>query len=161
MNNLHLTQKLFDDMRLMQPIAWLDWQMMEEWNDTWCLFQGKFSSENFRLVKNYYVRMQITRFFRQQYRLATTDHPQCLAAVSPNGKRLAIALLNSDDTPKEWTIHVPALAAVAVEKISLLAWRTSGNENCDPISFTLPARLHKFSTTTPAVSLTTIVINIQ
>jgi O-glycosyl hydrolase len=160
-NNLHLTQKLFDDMRLMQPIAWLDWQMMEEWNDTWCLFQGKFSSENFRLVKNYYVRMQITRFFRQQYRLATTDHPQCLAAVSPNGKRLAIALLNSDDTPKEWTIHVPALAAVAVEKISLLAWRTSGNENCDPIPFTLPARLHKFSTTTPAVSLTTIVINIQ
>jgi O-glycosyl hydrolase len=160
-NNLLLTQKLFDDMRLMQPIAWLDWQMMEEWNDTWCLFQGKFSSENFRLVKNFYVRMQITRFFRQQYRLATTDHEQCLAAVSPNGKRLVLAILNREKSLESWVIKIPVLSTLATSKLAALAWRTSESENCESVPFSLGAKSQELSYSAPPNSLTTIVINIQ
>jgi O-glycosyl hydrolase len=161
MSNLLLTQKLFDDMRLMQPVAWLDWQMMEEWNDTWCLFQGKFSSENFRLVKNYYVRMQITRFFRQNYRMATTDHARCLAAVSPSGKRLVVALLNPEESPEKWAIKIPVLAALPASKLAALACRTSETENCESFPFSLGAKSQELSYSAPPNSLTTIVINIQ
>jgi O-glycosyl hydrolase len=161
LSNLLLTQKLFDDMRLMQPVAWLDWQMMDEWNDTWCLFQGKFSSENFRLVKNYYVRMQITRFFRQQYRLATTDHEQCLAAVSPNGKRLVLAILNCEKSQESWVIKIPVLSALATSKRTALAWRTSETEDCESFPFSLGSTSQELSYSAPPNSLTTIVINIQ
>ena len=161
LSNLLLTQKLFDDMRLMQPVAWLDWQMMEEWNDTWCLFQGKFSSENFRVNKNYYVRMQITRFFCQQYRLATTDHEQCLATVSPNGKRLVLAILNREKSQESWAIKIPVLSALATSKLAALAWRTSEAENCEAFPFSLGAKSQELSYSAPPNSLTTIVINIQ
>lgn len=161
LSNLILTQKLFDDMRIMQPSAWLDWQMLEEWGDKWCLFQGKFSSENYRIVKNYYVRMQITRFFRQNYRMTTTDHARCLAAVSPNGKRLVVALLNPEKSPESWIIKIPALDALSTTKLAALAWRTSETENCEPFPFSLNAKSPELSYSAPPNSLTTIVINIQ
>lgn len=41
-SNLLLTQKLFDDMRIMRPQAWLDWQLMEENNNEWCVLRGNF-----------------------------------------------------------------------------------------------------------------------
>jgi len=31
--NLKLTKRLFDDIRFIQPEAWVDWQYMEENND--------------------------------------------------------------------------------------------------------------------------------
>lgn len=161
LSNLTLTQKLFDDMRIMQPNAWIDWQVLEEWGDKWCLFQGRFSSENFRAVKNYYVRMQITRFFRQNYRMASTDHARCLAAVSPNGKRLVLAVLNPEKDTESWTIKIPVLTSLSAAKLAVLAWRTSEKENCEPIPFTLSPSPQQLSYSAPAYSLTTIVINIQ
>ena len=38
--NLNMTQRLIDDMRYIQPEAWIDWQYMEEANDQWCTIRG-------------------------------------------------------------------------------------------------------------------------
>lgn len=90
-SNLLLVQKLFDDMRIMRPQAWLDWQIMEEHNNEWCVLRGNFQTQVYRPIKNFYVRMQITRFFKQGYTFIESGHDQVLAAVSPSGKELVFA----------------------------------------------------------------------
>ena len=56
--NLALAQRLIDDMRYLQPEAWIDWQYMEEANDQWCTIRGSFADQTYAKVKNYYVRQQ-------------------------------------------------------------------------------------------------------
>ena len=48
--NLSLSQKLFDDMRYIQPEAWIDWQYMEEANDQWCTIRGSFNDQSYYKV---------------------------------------------------------------------------------------------------------------
>ena len=48
--NLSLTQKLFDDMRYLQPETWIDWQYMEEANDQWCTIRGSFKDQSYARV---------------------------------------------------------------------------------------------------------------
>ncbi len=93
-NNLLLIRKLFNDMNLMQPQAWLDWQLMEENNDIWCLIRCNFKTQEYDIVKNYYVRMQITRFFKQGYSLIDLGSEPVMAAVNPGKTELVIAVNN-------------------------------------------------------------------
>ena len=95
-NNLNLVQKMFNDLRIMKPDAWLDWQLMEEHNATWCQMKSDFKAEDFQIVKNLYVRMQVTRFIKQGYQIIDTDRKDVLAAISPNGEELVSVLLNKD-----------------------------------------------------------------
>ena len=73
--NLALAQRLIDDMRYIQPEAWIDWQYMEEANDQWCTIQGSFANQTFKKVKNYYVRQQCTRFIRHGYDIIASPCP--------------------------------------------------------------------------------------
>ncbi len=83
-NNIHLAQRLFKDMHYMKPVAWLDWQMMEEANDTWCQIQCNFTDQTYFIVKNFYVRMQVTRFIKQGYTLIESGNDDVLAALNPH-----------------------------------------------------------------------------
>ena len=87
-SNLGLAQKLFDDMRYMKPQAWLDWQLMEEGNDVWCLMRCNFISQEFKIVKNFYVRMQITRFFKQGYSIIETGNDEVLGSNKSGKDRI-------------------------------------------------------------------------
>jgi O-glycosyl hydrolase len=139
-SNLGLAQKLFDDMRYMKPIAWLDWQLMEENNDVWCLMRCNFKSQEYSIVKNFYVRMQITRFFRQGYTLIETGDDQVLAAINQE------YLLNLDK-PINFRKEV-------------MAFRTSETENCKSVIIAKPAG-KTILCTTPAQSVTTLVVPLQ
>ncbi|MDO5571970.1 MAG: glycoside hydrolase [Bacteroidales bacterium] len=125
-NNLEFTRKLFDDMRLMKPIAWLDWQLIEERSDVWCLVQGDFKTHQFNVLKNYYVRMQISRFFKKGYTIVDTDNNQSLAAVSPDNKTLVISVLNSSDIDETLNIKFKGYKVIKL-------YRTSANEDCKEI----------------------------
>lgn len=153
-SNLLLVQKLFDDMRIMRPQAWLDWQIMEENNEEWCVLKGNFQTQEYRRIKNFYVRMQITRFFKQGYRFVESGHPQMLAAVSPSGKELVFAWLNTSEQPQVAEI---LLGKFGTGTPSIRAWRTSAEEDCR--SLPTPAlRQEVLSYQAPARSLTTFVV---
>jgi len=152
-SNLGLAQKLFDDLRYMQPIAWLDWQLMEENNDTWCLMHCNFKSQEYKIVKNFYVRMQITRFFRQGYKLIETNDDNVLAATNSDKTELVVAVINTFETNRDFTLKLNSFSPKLVK-----GYRTSANENCS--EFAVPGvEGTSVLYTSPPQSLTTFVIS--
>lgn len=156
-SNLLLARKLFDDMRIMRPQAWLDWQIMEENNSEWCVLRGNFKTQEYAPVKNMYVRMQITRFFKQGYTFIESNNNQVLAAISPSGKELVIAILNTTEDDNPFTIDLNKSA----DKITHISnWRTSETEDCREFP-SIRINDKKFKYDSPAKSLTTFVLNLE
>jgi len=156
-NNLLLAQKLFDDMRLMKPQAWLDWQLMEENNDIWGLMICNFKAQDYELLKNMYVRMQITRFFKQNYTMIETSHESALAALNLEKSELVVSLNNTSDTIQSFHLNLDSFDKIE-NKVQL--YRTSITENCQQL---LPVDIKKkvLSYSAPAQSLTTFIIRIK
>jgi O-glycosyl hydrolase len=155
-SNLGLAQKLFDDMRYMKPQAWLDWQLMEEGNDVWCLMRCNFNTQEYNIVKNFYVRMQITRFFKQGYSIIETGNDEVLAAINPEKTELVVAVINKSDQTKPISLNliVPFKSGQKV-----LGYRTSQTENCSNIS--IPEfKDQSISYNAPSLSLTTFVVSL-
>ena len=153
-NNLLLAQKCFDDLRFMKPQAWLDWQVMEEHNDTWCTIKGNFANETFAPNKNFYVRMQITRFIKQGYRIIETDQDSFLAAISPDEKELVVCCINL--TNESQSIKCDLSLFSPTQSVDL--YRTDAITNCEkqePVSMNEKGIL-KFET--PGLSITTTVM---
>lgn len=156
-SNLGLAQKLFDDMRYMKPQAWLDWQLMEETNEIWCLMRCNFNSQEYKPVKNFYVRMQITRFFKQGYSMIETDNDEVLAAINPEKTELVVAVLNKSDQPKPINLNLKAFKKSGTK---VQGFRTSQTENCATIS-SAEAKDQSMSYNAPGLSLTTFIIPLR
>lgn len=152
-NNLLLAQKMFDDLRIMESQAWLDWQLMEENNDVWGLVKCNFETEEYELLKNLYVRMQITRFFKQGYQLLETDNNAVLAAQSPDKKEIVVAVLNTTDSVKP--VNMKFRGNQKIKRISEV-FRTSETENCQKVAPVKAKDVLSYSA--PKFSLTTFLI---
>jgi O-glycosyl hydrolase len=156
-SNLGLAQKLFDDMRYMKPQAWLDWQLMEESNDVWCLMRCNFGSQEYKIVKNFYVRMQITRFFKQAYSIVETGNDEVLAAINPEKTELVVAILNKSDQPESFSLNYKAPNKSGEKAVG---YRTSITENCSNIlNYEIKDQSIKYNS--PPFSLTTFIIPIR
>lgn len=156
-SNLGLAQKLFNDMRYMKPQAWLDWQLMEERNEVWCLIRCNFNSQEYQIVKNFYVRMQITRFFKQGYTIIETGNDEALAAMNPEKTRLVVAIINKSDQLKSFNLNLKAVAKSG-EKVD--GYRTSMVENCTNI-LAPEIKDQSIIYNAPTLSLTTFVIPLE
>lgn len=148
--NLKMAQRLFDDIRYLQPEAWFDWQYMEEWGDQWCLINGNFRRQSYRKVKNYYVRQQCSRFIKRGYDILSTDCPQTLAAVNPARDTLTLVLLNEGGE----TTHNIELknSRLRIDKV----YRTSASENLAEISEGFGLKDQTLSIVLPGQSITTV-----
>lgn len=156
-SNLGLAQKLFDDMRYMKPQAWLDWQLMEEGNEVWCLMRCNFDSQEYKTVKNFYVRMQITRFFKQGYSIIETDNDEVLAAINPDKTELVLAVINKSEQAKSLILR--SKWSVSYKK-NVKTYRTSESENCANVDIYKPLE-HAVVYSAPALSLTTFIIPLR
>lgn len=105
--NINMLQRLFDDMRYLQPIGWCDWQYIEEKGDQWNLVLGNYKEQSFKRVKNYYVRQQVTRFIKSGYSFLQVDNDQTLAAISPDDKTLVIVCLNNTEEFAKMKYQIP------------------------------------------------------
>lgn len=130
-SNLYLAKKLFRDMRIMRPQAWLDWQLVEEGNETWCQIKGDFATGEFKVLKNYYVRMNVTRFIKQGYTLLATENENTLAAISPDGKEFVVVLLNVENEAFKVDVDLATFDKVASKA---KVYRTSKDENCQELA---------------------------
>lgn len=100
--NLNMAQRLIDDVRYIEPDAWVDWQYMEENNDQWCLIKGSFENQTAQKVKNFYVRQHFSKFIKPGYTFIGTDNEQTLVAISPAADTLVVATVNT--LPMEKTL---------------------------------------------------------
>ncbi len=152
--NLMMAQRLIDDIRLLQPDTWIDWQYMEEHGDQWSLVSGDWNRGEFHLHKNYYVRYQFSHFIRQGYTYLDTDNPHLLAAISPDGSELVTVVINTDrQQSASHELHFSHFRPATAE-----AYRTSHSENAQPCSdFTL--HNDRLSFTLPPLSAVTFVLH--
>lgn len=154
--NLALAQKLFDDMRYIQPEAWIDWQYMEEANDQWCTIRGNFANQTYSKVKNYYVRQQCSRFIKRGYDIIASPCPQSLAAINPDRDTLVIVAINEGFN----TIHNIDLSLFEdlPSKYKIRTYRTSQNENLVNAQASLTINDKTLTLKMPTQSITTLVI---
>lgn len=155
--NLAMTQKLMDDIRYIQPEAWLDWQYMEELNDQWCMVRGSFADQTYQRVKNYYVRQQVSRYIQRGSRFLLVPNEQALAALSPSGDSLILVTLNN--APRNAS-HAIDLSQFKRSKQTISATRTSETENNASINDYV-LKDSKLELNLPPYSITTLVIPIS
>ena len=154
--NLAMAQRLFDDMRYIQPEAWIDWQYMEEANDQWCTIRGSFADQTYYKVKNYYVRQQCSRFIRRGYDIITSLSPQSLAAVNADRDTLVVVALNEGAA----NTHVIDLSLFfeLPARSAIRAYRTSPTENLANALGSVTLEGSTLTLKMPAQSITTLVI---
>ena len=150
--NLKMAQRLFDDIRYLQPEAWFDWQYMEERSDQWCVINGSFQRQLYRKVKNYYVRQQCSRFIKRGYDILQTECSQCLAAISPARDTLTLVLLNEG----EETTHDIQIQKSRFKKAKV--YRTSASEDLAVVKDGFRLKNNTLSIVLPKQSITTIVL---
>ena len=157
--NLAMTQRLFDDMRYIQPEAWIDWQYMEEANDQWCTIRGSFANQTYSKVKNYYVRQQCSRFIKHGSDIVTSLCPQSLAAVNAARDTLVIVALNEGAAGA----HVIDLSLFAEQPVrsAIRAYRTSETENLTSVLSSVKTDSTTLTLAMPAQSITTLVIPLR
>ena len=150
--NLKMAQRLFDDIRYLQPEAWFDWQYMEERSDQWCVINGSFQRQFYRKVKNYYVRQQCSRFIKRGYDILQTECSQCLAAISEARDTLTLVLLNEG----EETTHNIQIQKSKFKKAKV--YRTSASEDLAVVKDGFRLKTNTLSIVLPKQSITTIVL---
>ncbi len=126
--NLAMAQRMFDDLNYLQPQAWVDWQFVEENNDQWCMVRGSFANQTYNIVKNFYVRMQVTRFIKQGYTMLGTGRDDILAAVSPTGDKVVVVMLNTSTEEKNVSIDLSLLKKIENDPELYV---TDANHNCE------------------------------
>lgn len=147
--NLALAHRLIDDMRLLRPTVWCDWQYVEEVGDQWCLVRGNFDSQDYLKTRHYYVRQQITRHIQSGDYILTTQCDNLLAAVSPDASRLVLVLINESRHAQPYSISLPD-----THYQTLQSWHTTREDNhleTHDVSFssgTIGCTLPPFSITT-------------
>ena len=157
--NLSMAQRLIDDMRYIQPEAWIDWQYMEEANDQWCTIRGSFANQTYSKVKNYYVRQQCSRFIRRGYDIIASLCPQSLAAVNAARDTLVLVALNQGATGA----HVIDLSLFTEQpdRSVIRAYRTSPNENLANAFSSVKLEGSTLTLAMPAQSITTLIIPLR
>jgi len=135
--NLQLTQRLFDDMRLLQPQAWCDWQAVEENNDQWCTITGNFQTGEASRNKNYFVRKQVTHFIRPGFRFIYTPSAQTLAAASPTRTQLVVVNINLGEETRHFSLDFSDYERI---KGNVKAYITDESRNCAVTKCPAPKR---------------------
>jgi hypothetical protein len=157
--NLAMAQRLIDDMRYIQPEAWIDWQYMEEANDQWCTIRGSFADQTYAKVKNFYVRQQCSRFIKRGYDIITSLCPQSLAAVNAARDTLVLVALNEGAAGA----HIIDLSLFSEKPVrsSIRAYRTSPNENLTGALSSVKLNGSTLTLAMPSQSITTLVIPLR
>ena len=158
--NLSLMQRLFDDMRYIQPEAWIDWQYMEETNDQWYTIRGNFATQTYAKVKNYYVRQQCPRFIQGGYDFVASGCDQSLAAISAHRDTLVIVSLNEGLAAKTHMIDLSRFPNLTLRS-EIGAYRTSVEENLADVFDSIEIDGTTLILNMPAQSITTLVIPIN
>lgn len=160
--NLRMAERLIQDIRLMRPAAWVDWQYIEDSNDQWCFVRGDFygGTQEVHKVKNYYVRQHFSRFIPQGYTMLQTSSPHLLAAMSPTADTLVVVCVNRGDRNLTFQLDVSQDICRKLKLRKAKAWLTTQQLSLaqQSKSFLTSDRDGRPTCSIPSCSITTLVI---
>jgi O-glycosyl hydrolase len=151
---LFMAGRIITDLRDLQAEAWVDWQVGDPAR-SWASFTLNDGQQTFSPLKRFYMHAGFSRYIRPGATFVDVGNADMVAAVSADGKTLAIVVRNGDaSASKGFTFDLTALPAVGA---AAEARRTSRTENL----VSLPAVAidgWSFTATVPAMSVTTFVV---
>ncbi|WP_455362509.1 RICIN domain-containing protein [Streptomyces sp. SYSU K21746] len=164
---LDLTQRINDDLRELEPRAWVLWQAVEDYENmtpgredsNWGLIQTDFTpadaaTEPLRKNKKYWAMANYSRFVRPGARIMNTDDPQTLAAVRPGGG-VVVVHTNPTGEERELTLNLDGFQTAANGPVE--RWTTDATKNLQRDSDAAVAG-RTFKATVGAGSVTTFVL---
>src|SRR6185436_2927396 len=132
----------------------VDWQLGDP-SRNWASFGLNDSRQTFTYLKRFYMQAGFSRYIRPGAVFVDVNNADMVAAVSADGKTLALVVRNGDTAAsKGFTFDLTALPSVGA---AAEARRTSKNENLASLADVSIAGW-SFVATVPASSITTFVI---
>ncbi|MFJ4685537.1 RICIN domain-containing protein [Streptomyces sp. NPDC088789] len=137
---LDLAQRINDDIRELEPRAWVLWQAVEDYenmtpaheNSNWGLIQTDFTpgdaaTEPLRKNKKYWAMANYSRFVRPGARIMNTDDPQTLAAVRPQDGGVVVVHTNPTGSARDITLDLDGFGTAADGPVE--RWTTDGSKD--------------------------------
>ena len=151
---IFMAGRIITDLRDMQPEAWVDWQIGDP-SRNWASFALNDTRQTFTYLKRFYMQAGFSRYIRPGAVFVDVNNPDMVAAVSADGRTLALVVRNGDTAAsKGFTFDLTALASVGA---TADVRRTSRSENL--VSLTaLPIQDWSFVATVSPGSITTFVV---
>lgn len=122
---LDLAGRINDDIRELEPRAWVLWQAVEDYenmtpaheNSNWGLIQTDFTpadaaTEPLRKNKKYWAMANFSRFVRPGARVINTDDAHTLAALRPGGQGAVVVHTNTTGEEQEITLDLDGFQRV-------------------------------------------------
>lgn len=147
--NLRMAKRLVEDIRCLQPAAWVDWQYVEQRGDQWSLVTSH-DWKTYNRNRNYYVRQHFSRFIPAGYTFVDTTCPDALAAISPDGNRLVFVVVNNSKAASRLSLRVP-------DNYTLREKYLTTDETALSSAFTANFSSQNLATTLPRQSIATFV----
>src|SRR3954454_9086579 len=123
---LFMAGRIITDLRDMQPEAWVDWQIGDP-SRNWACFALNDTRQTFTYLKRFYMQSGFSRYIRPGATFVDVNNPDMVAALSADGRTLALVVRNGDTTAsKGFTFDLTALPSVGA---AAEVRRTSRTEN--------------------------------
>ena len=151
---LFMAGRIITDLRDMQPEAWVDWQIGDP-SRNWACFALNDSRQTFTYLKRFYMQAGFSRYIRPGATFVDVNNPDMVAAVSADGRTLALVVRNGDTAAsKGFTFDLTALPSIGATADAL---RTSRSENLAALA-AVPIQNWSFVATVAPGSITTFVV---
>jgi O-glycosyl hydrolase len=151
---LFMAGRIITDLRDMQPEAWVDWQIGDP-SRNWASFALNDTRQTFTYLKRFYGQAGFSRYIRPGATFVDVNNPDMVAAVSADGRTLALVVRNGDTAAsKGFTFDLTSLPSVGA---TAEAHRTSRSENLVSLTAVAIQDWSFVATVTPG-SITTFVV---
>ena len=118
--------RIIQDLRELQPAAWIDWQTVDTSNP-WTSFSIDDGAQTGTPVKRFYMHATFSRFIRPGATFVDIDDGNMVAALAADGSAVTVVVLNADlTTSEDYTFDLTPLPSVGA---NVEAYRTSEAED--------------------------------
>jgi O-glycosyl hydrolase len=157
---LFMAGRIITDLRELQPEAWVDWQVGDP-GKTWASFTLNDTQQSFTYLKRFYMHAGFSRIIRPGATFIDIDNADMVAAVSADGRSLALVVRNGDTKASNgFTFDLsawPSLSSSGASGVSADVHRTSRTENLAALP-AVAVTGGKMVATMPPASITTFVV---
>jgi hypothetical protein len=109
-NNLEMAKRVIYDMNVLKPVAWIDWQLLDQ-GVVWGLIQYNLGDSIWK-HKNYYARMHFSRFMKPGYTIVHNDNESTLTALNPDSTELVVVTCNTSLVDENYKLDLSLFGAI-------------------------------------------------
>ena len=151
---LFMAGRIIEDLRELKPAAWIDWQSGDP-SRSWASFTLNDAQQSYAPLKRFYMHAGFSRYIRPGATFVEVDHPDMVAAVSPDASSLTLVIRNADPSQsKGFTFDLTALPTVGESGDLYRTSRTEDLEELPPVAI----EAYRVVLEIPAYSVSTFVI---